>query len=85
MCIYWTSIKRTNLTNNLNGKQDSTPCTQYMVTNGKDLFTRAGKKRARNPPFKKKNPRQHYLGKVIAQQTEIFSHNLKEHLFLIKT
>ena len=46
MCIYWTSIKRTNLTNNLNGKQDSTPCTQYMVTNGKDLFTRAGKKRA---------------------------------------
>ena len=55
MCIYWTSIKRTNLTNNLNDKQDSTPCTQYMVTNGKDLFTRAEKKNAQeNPPLKKK-------------------------------
>ena len=47
--VYIGLVKRTNLTNNLNDKQDSTPCSQYMVT---DLFTRAGKKkkRAKNPP-----------------------------------
>ena len=73
MCIYWTSIKRTNLTNNLNDKQDSTPCTQLHGDKWKRFIHASRKKNAqKNSPFKKTPPTT-LSRKVIAQQTGIFS------------